>query len=105
MSNLRHRYRDALWNSDLRGSDLLVALALERFMNSTDLGGAWPSVETLAAMTGLSERTVQRSLQTLVALEWIRPVRPANQHRPTTYRGCHRVTPEKCPGVTKRAQG
>jgi hypothetical protein len=100
VATLRHRYRDALWDSDLGKHELWVALALEKFMSSKDLGGAYPSVETLARLTRLGERTVQRALKGLVRLGWIHPTRPANQHRPTTYQGCLPVTPGDQSGVT-----
>ena len=87
MATLRHKYRDALWDSNVGGSTLLVALALERFMRSKDLGGAYPSVDTLATLTGLGGRTVRRALRELEARGWIKATRPANQHRPTTYQG------------------
>ena len=100
MATLRQRYRDALWDSDLGKHELWVALALEKFMSSKDLGGAYPSVETLCRYSRLGERTVQRSLRKLVQLRWIKPTRPANQHRPTTYQGCLPGTPKTKPGVS-----
>ncbi len=47
-------------NPSVRGNAKLVALALANYAN--DKGLAWPSVETLAKITGLSKRQIQRIL-------------------------------------------
>ncbi len=45
-------------NLSVGGNVKLVAIVLANFAN--DKGSAWPSVETLAKMTGLSRRQIQR---------------------------------------------
>ncbi len=47
-------------NPSVGGNAKLVALALANYAN--DKGLAWPSVETLAKITGLSTRQIQRIL-------------------------------------------
>lgn len=52
---------DRVWElSEHKGTDLLVLLALADFSN--DEGVSWPSIETLARKTRVSERTIQRSI-------------------------------------------
>ena len=99
MSSRRFTWRDHVWESTLTPNQRLVAFALERFMSSTDLGDARPSVDTLCRCTGLGERTVQRCLRELVRAGWIRIIEPARQHRATTYQGRIPGTPEAPLGV------
>ena len=47
-------------NPNVHGNVKLVAIVLANYTN--DRGLAWPSVETLAKMTGLSRRQIQRIL-------------------------------------------
>lgn len=58
------RITSQVWESSgHKGNDLLLLLALADAANQE--GVCWPKVSTLAKMTRLSERTVQRSLGTL----------------------------------------
>jgi hypothetical protein len=84
--SLRFKWRDALWESDVVKNELLVGLALERFMRD-DLSKACPAVATIMRLTGLGERTVRRSLRELEAAEWIEVEKRASQHDTTIYRG------------------
>lgn len=54
-------------HSRAAGTDLLVLLAIADHA-ADDGGNAYPSVSTLARKTRVSERTVQRSIRTLVEL-------------------------------------
>jgi len=51
----------------VRGNDRLVLLAIADAADSKGQN-AWPAIETIAAMAGLSERTVQRSIRSLEQL-------------------------------------
>ena len=73
-----------VWEYDLAPSDKLVALALADHA-SADGTRAFPSKTRLAKMTGLSDRSVQRSLANLVEAGIIMVQKAASQHRPTTY--------------------
>lgn len=55
----------------VRGNDRLVLLAVADAADSKGQN-AWPAVETIAAMAGLSERTVQRSIRSLEKLGILR---------------------------------
>lgn len=63
----------------------LVALALAWHANK-DGTNAFPSKALLAEETGLGERTVQRHLARLVAIDVVQIQARAGGHRPTTYR-------------------
>ena len=68
----------------LTASEKLVALSLAD--NAHDDGtSAYPSVSTTAAKTALSERTIQRILQSLVAKKIIAVQKEATNNFPTTY--------------------
>ena len=68
----------------LTSSEKLVALFLAD--NAHDDGtSAYPSVSTTAAKTALSERTIQRILQSLVAKKIIAVQKEATNNFPTTY--------------------
>ncbi len=83
------------------GNDRLVLLAIA---DAADARGknAWPTIETLAAMAGLSRRTVQRSIQSLEHLGILTVERQEG--------GEHRARPDRRPnrytllmdGVTNR---
>lgn len=64
---------------------VLVALADNAWEDGSN---AWPSVRVLAGKSGFSERTVQRSLQRLVAAGYVSVQLEAQpkKSRPTTYR-------------------
>ncbi|MCA8896865.1 MAG: helix-turn-helix domain-containing protein, partial [Amphiplicatus sp.] len=49
------------WAAQFRGHHAAVMAAMLDFLNA---GRAWPSVKTLAAVAGCSERSVQRCLRT-----------------------------------------
>lgn len=59
----------AAFDSDVPPTERLVLLALADAANDT--GRCWPSVPTLMKKTGLSERTVQRSLSELESMGWV----------------------------------
>lgn len=78
-----------LHHSRAKGTDKLVLLGIA---NHAGDGGAWPTVVTLARYANVSERTVQRSIESLVMLGEIqvylqaggtRNVAPG--HRPNRY--------------------
>lgn len=56
--------------SGLRAAARLVACGLAKHMDS-DGGSCWPSVELLAAETGLGRRSVQRGLRALEDAGWV----------------------------------
>ena len=56
-------YSAAAWDADLEVTAKLVLLALADWAN--DDGLCWPSVAALVARTGVSDRTVQRTLRGL----------------------------------------
>jgi hypothetical protein len=101
---LKWKWREAVWASDLTANQKLVAQAISQYTDR-DGSSAWPAVPTLAADTSLSDRTVQRSLESLVELGWLRIERRAAQHRPTTYglvpRGDTGSGLRRRPGVTQ----
>jgi hypothetical protein len=69
----------------LTSSEKLVALSLAE--NAHDDGtDAYPSISTTAAKTGLSDRTITRLLQSLVAKEVLVVQRKATNNFPTTYK-------------------
>jgi len=89
----------------VRGNDRLVLLAIADAADSKGQN-AWPAIETIAAMAGLSERTVQRSIRSLEQLGILTIERNAG--------GDHRVRVDRRPnryglmmasdhGVTDRA--
>ena len=55
------------WYQDLKPVPKLVLMALADAAN--DQGTCWPSVATIAAKVGVSTRTVQRVIQTLIRRE------------------------------------
>lgn len=62
------RVMDRVWSySQAKGIDRLVLLAIADHA-SDDGSNAWPSIATLARKTGVSGRTVQRSIQRLVEM-------------------------------------
>lgn len=58
---------DWAWNLDLKPTLKLIAVALAMFVNSQS-GEAWPSVTTLADMTGLNRKTISAGLVELTKL-------------------------------------
>src|SRR5207253_2852957 len=61
------------------GSDAQVYIVLMSYADEKT-GHAWPKVETLARLTGLHERTVQRSLRRLVDARLIKMELPKPGH-------------------------
>ena len=55
------------WHQDLKPVPKLVLMALADAAN--DQGTCWPSVATISAKVGVSTRTVQRVIQTLIRRE------------------------------------
>jgi hypothetical protein len=85
----RRRSRPVVWRDALRESGLdatarHVAHVLSTYMDGR--GRCWPSRETLAAAVGLSVRTVERAVQRLEAVGWLRVERTeGGRHRTNTY--------------------
>ena len=74
----------SVWkHSRSSGGTLLLLLAIADNANE-DSGLAWPSIETLARKTRMSERQVQRCIQTAEGLEELEVVRRPN--KTTLYR-------------------
>jgi nucleoid DNA-binding protein len=59
-------YRAVMEYSNAKGTDKFVLATLATYVNTT-IRAAWPSAETLAADTGLTERTVRESIKALLA--------------------------------------
>ncbi|GBD22997.1 hypothetical protein HRbin29_00647 [bacterium HR29] len=91
---------------DLTANQRLVLVALLRFAD--ERGECFPAVATLASRTGLSERTVQRTLRELEKLGLVAVEERRGRTRTSTYRLCLEagkgvtVTPFEGP---KRCQG
>lgn len=82
---------DDVFASDLSTSAKIVALAMARFMDWHTLGGVWVSPTRLAEMTGLTVRSVRRSIRLLLERGAIRQTSKGGApHRTSTYCG---VTP------------
>lgn len=76
-----HRYRTAVWESDLPSTMRAVALhMLDRAAGRDDLV-CWPSAQTVARCTGYSLRAVKGALAALRALGWL--VDTGRRHGPT----------------------
>jgi hypothetical protein len=75
----------AVWeHSSQSGNSLLLLLALADFAN--DGGICWPSVETLATKARVSDRTVQRMIQKLIAEGELEIVEKGGGRRSHRYR-------------------
>lgn len=71
-------------HSQASGNDLLVLLAIADCAN--DEGeNAYPKIDTVAAKTKLSRRTVQRAIQSLLELGELGVEEPASARKPVTY--------------------
>jgi hypothetical protein len=76
--------QDEIWEADgFTSTERLVLLALNRYAN--DKGAAWPKIATLARLTCLSRRTVQRVLCTLVERGEVRRERGDDRYGSATY--------------------
>ncbi|GAB4527025.1 MAG: hypothetical protein Kow00133_15880 [Amphiplicatus sp.] len=73
----------ALQNESLTRSDAFVLASLIEYANGAV---AWPSVETIAAVTGLARRTVQRSLRRLEEAKIIETTEGRGRTRTSRYR-------------------
>ncbi len=62
---------NAIWDAEITSTQKLVAAHLRRYMTD-DNNSAFPSVKTIAKKCGLSTRTVQRTLQSLVELGYLK---------------------------------
>src|SRR5271166_3892181 len=56
-----HAVAAVLERSNASKTDLLILIMIARFINAVS-GQTWPSVDTLAELTGYSERTVRDSI-------------------------------------------
>lgn len=90
------------------GADLLVLLAIADQAHE-DGDGAWPSIPTLAAKARVSDRTVQRCLNSLALLGELEVRKGAGRNGVNIYRvimatECHpvRMSPRHRVGVTPR---
>ncbi len=74
----------AVLYADLPSTQKLVMLVLADHADENG-EGIYPSVHRVAALAGMSRRTVQRMLSDLVEGQWIRVAAPSSRHRPTEY--------------------
>lgn len=83
----RLELRDAVLTpgAALSPSARLVVCAIANYANGKSRLG-WPSIATLAAATGWSERTVQRALRELVRQGWLEVQTMGHGRRATEYR-------------------
>ena len=63
---MSHRLQDLFWDVDLTSTEQLVAQRLAWHADDTT-GKCWPGIALLCAKTGLGERAVQKSIQSLKA--------------------------------------
>lgn len=85
---------DSLVTSKLSVAEKIVWIALAHFAN--EAGECWPSISTIAKFAGVSDRTVQRAMTTLVKKSWVTTSHPTTV-KSTVYRikmpyGCQNVT-------------
>ena len=85
---------DSLVTSRLSISEKIVWIALAHFANET--GECWPSIATVAKYAGVSDRTVQRAMTSLVKKSWV-----TNSHRSDVKSTIYRIKiPHGCQNVT-----
>ena len=72
-------------HSPYTGATFAIHLAIADTVNDTFNNEFWMATASLATKTRTSRRTVQKALDTLLNDEFMRVVKPANQHAPTTY--------------------
>lgn len=74
-------------SSDLTSTERLVALVLSLYMNEKG-ASCFPSVPTISAASGLSDRAVQKALRSIEAKEWLaaRLTSGGKRGRTNTYR-------------------
>lgn len=89
-----------VWESDLPAEQKYILLKLADYADD-DGARVYPSVATVARLTGVSERTVQRQLSAMRESGLLEVLEKATQHTPTHYliRG-DKLSPLPKPGVT-----
>ena len=80
----RERWSEAVWSSDLRPLERLVALAYADHAHDRQV--AWVTYPRLMQRTGLSRDAVARAIRGLVEGGWLVVETPARQHRAPVYR-------------------
>ena len=89
-----------VWQSNLPPEQKYILLKLADYADD-DGGHVYPSVATVARLTGVSERTVQRHLSAMREVGILEVTGQATQHRPTEYRiRGDKLTPLADSGVT-----
>lgn len=91
-----------IWEMSFPPTDKLVFLALADCAN--DEGLAWPSIATIARKSGVSERTVQRSIRLAEKSGLIRRQEVLGKGCKYWFNPRHTVTPDKTSPVTNDAQ-
>lgn len=92
------RLMTAVWDMDLPPSEKLVLLALADWADADGL--CWPSISKVAKKSGVSERTVQRTLRDAETAKIIHRVETAGRGCKYTFDPRHCVTPDKVSPVT-----
>ncbi len=81
----RGRFLDAMMrDASLTPSQRLIGYHLLAHANRSS-GGAWPSIDTLARLSGLQRRATQQALRALVSGQWFTETAGGGRHRPNTY--------------------
>jgi Helix-turn-helix domain len=91
-----------IWDNAYQSTDKLVFLALADCAN--DEGIAWPSIATIARKTGVSERTVQRSIRVGEVSGLIRRTEVKGKGCRYTLTPRHSVTPDKVSPATNETE-
>lgn len=79
----RDLWADAVWSSDLRPNERLVALCYADHAGPKET--AWVTTRRLQARTGLSNSAVKRARQTLIARGWLDELEPATPSTAAVY--------------------
>lgn len=95
------RIMSDIWEMPFPPTDKLVFLALADCAN--DEGLAWPSIATIARKSGVSERTVQRSIRAGEKAGLIRREEVLGRGCKYYFTPRHSVTPDKVSRVTNEA--
>ena len=95
------RIMSDIWEMSFPPTDKLVFLALADCAN--DEGLAWPSIATIARKSGVSERTVQRSIRVGELAGLIRREEVKGKGCKYHFNPRHSVTPDKVSRVTNEA--
>jgi len=83
--NRRHRWTEAVWESDLTPAERLVCLVFADHSRQGDTFGVWVTLDRLQQRTGYSRDTVNRVLGQLRDAGWLTVTEKAKQHRATRY--------------------